>query len=273
MIGWFQARRGDGTPVDEEQNRMREDQGVDELLEAFESEWDRGEPPDVFAFADRSPGEDLPQAVSELIQIDLERRWRDGNPRLRLDLSHYLDVLPNVFGHGDLLELVCWEYRIRNQWGDCVSRTKVVEEHGHLGDDLLSSIERTAQDMSWPLVTVTVNGRTVIEMPLDRDIVAGRQSDSSQEPWSVTTTPLCHQVVFCESRDATLSRKQLAVSLHTPNAVLLRNRSTNRALAVQGLGAIDSRQTLTCNIPVVLHLGASRYLRICKSTGPVHCSE
>lgn len=240
-----------------------------DLLESFEAVWASGKIPDVFAFADRCPRDGFAATVSELIQIDLERRWKTGKPELRIDISKYLEVIPASFSDDEVMELVCWEYRIRNQWGDCISRKQICQNHWHLGGTLLDRLEDTAKLLEWPTVSIVVNGQTILEIRLDRDIEAGRQRAEDQAPWSILTNAFVHRINLSEARDGTLSRRQLALSLCSPDAVLLQNTSSNRAIAIRGHGAIDAGQSLICNLPVFVHLGASRYLRICDSALPL----
>jgi len=249
-------------------NETEDQMEVDELLEAFESRWDDGEMPDVVSFADRCASEDLASVASELIQIDMERRWRTGHAGKPIELSEYLEVLPNVFSSDELLELICSEYRIRNLWGDCISREKVRLKYGDPGENLFARLDSVAEEIPWPLVSIVVSGQTIFGTPLDRDITAGRQSNPTQKPWSVLTNDLTRHIVLCESMDASLSRNQLAISRSAPESVLLRNISTNRAIAVRGCDPIDSGGTLICKLPVFIHLGSTRYLRICSSEEP-----
>ena len=237
----------------------------DELLESFESAWDAGETPDVFRFAERCPRESFGATVAELIQIDLERRWKSANAELKRELSKYLEVLPPGFTNDELLELVCWEYRIRNQWGDCISRKQVWQSHAYLGSSLIDRIDSLSKTMDWPSVAILINGQTILEVELDRDIEAGRQKSMEQMPWSLSSSPFVHRIILSEAGDPTLSRNQLAISRSSPGSVLVQNKSSNRAIALRGQGAIDSGESLVCQLPVFVHLGANRYLRICNS--------
>ena len=234
----------------------------DELLEAFEVAWDAGDIPDIFRFAERCPRQSFSTTVAELIQIDLERRWKADSVELRRGLLKYLEVLPPAFTKDELLELICGEYRIRNQWGDCISRKQVWENYSHVCASLIDRIARVSETMVWPVVSIVINGQTILETRLDRDIEAGRQQSKEQKPWTVSSTQFLHRINLNEACDPTLSRKQLMISLHSPHAVLLQNTSSNRAIAIQGLGAIGSGEELVCNLPVVVHLGESRYLRV-----------
>lgn len=235
---------------------------IDSLLEAFESAWNSVEPPDFFAFVRYCSPTDLPQIASELIQIDLERRWRSGNPELHRTLPFYLQGLAHVFSPDELALMVASEYRIRNQWGDCVTREQMLLAYPDGGQKLADCLEDVSQSIEWPVVSIILDGQTVMETRLDRSLEAGRQRQTDQTPWSVYTTPGLHQLTLSEMRDPTLSRNQLKLSLDSPDSVLICNTSSNRAIAVRGRGAIDSGQTLICPLPVFIHLGASRYLRV-----------
>lgn len=240
----------------------------DELLEAFEAAWGAGSTPDVFQFVERCPRSSFGKIVAELIQIDMERRWRADNLDLRRGLLKYLEVLPPVFTNAELVDLICGEYRIRNQWGDCISRKKVWENDSHVSKSLLERISSVSDTMDWPTVSIVVNGHAVLETRLDREIEAGRQQNMNQAPWSVSSNPFLHRINLSEAGDATISRNQLAISRCSPAEVLLHNISSNRAIAVRGRGAIDFGEKLVCKLPVFVHLGATRYLRISTSAIP-----
>jgi len=235
---------------------------VDELLEDFEGRWDTGDPPDVFAAVSRCPTPELAETAAEIIQIDIERRWRSNSSQLVRTLTHYLEILTDVFDASQLAELMAWEYRIRQQWGDCVSRASFLQSYQHYGIDVLTVIDSAANDIAWPEITVSVNGQNAVRTLFDREITAGRQRSSAERPWSVQTSPLWRHLVLTERHDASLSRQQLRLYRSAPQKVTLENISRNRALSVEGYSPIDAGASLECRIPVAVHLGQQRFLRV-----------
>ncbi len=99
-------------------------------LHQFESEWLSGSPPDLVAFLrDSSSGN--PRYIGELIEIDLEYRWKgfsDLSDSAALDdrgfpryprLEDYAKLLPQALREQVLTpNLVAEEYRVRRRWGD-----------------------------------------------------------------------------------------------------------------------------------------------------------
>lgn len=239
----------------------------DSLLEAFEAAWNSGSKPDVFAYASRCPADELRAVLSELFQIDLERRWKNGNAKHCLTLSQYFDALPSGFSDEELIELVCWEYQMRNQYGDCLPRSDVFQTFPHLGRKLIDRIDEVAERIHWPVLSVVVSQERVCTTKLDRIVSAGRQQSVSELPWTVFTKSDAHHVVLCGMHDASLSRKQFVLSLKSPTTLLVENTSVNRAMAVERqrpktVEVIDAGATRICELPVTIHLGSARHVRI-----------
>lgn len=232
----------------------------DQLLEEFESRWDQTDGPDIVDFVRKSPADDE-ATIAELIQIDLERRWRTDAANA-WDLPTYLARIPLQFSRAALLSMIAWEYEVRSLWGDCPSRKLLCERHPELHPDLLLSLEAAAASISWPRVEVVVDQQIRVSVPLDRRIAAGRQTANDASPWSVRTESDVHQIVLSPASDATLSRSQLQLRLTSPTTVRVRNSSSNRALATHGQGLIAAGTTRLCRIPLSIHLGRNRQLRI-----------
>jgi hypothetical protein len=237
----------------------------DQVLEAFENIWDRGDVPDFSASVDElrincSHGE-LTDAVSDLIQIDMERRWRAKDEGLRLSLQHYLEIFPALRDKDSLVEIICWEYRVRSQWGDCILRHHLCQQYPEFGERLFVRLDEVAAGIVWPKVEFISHGFSPLEVQLDRPVEAGRQRSVDPKPRSVTSTRFAHRIVMCESTDPSLSRQQLRLTLHSADTVLVQNISANRAVEIRDACAVDAGQSLICQFPVYVHFGASRYLR------------
>ncbi len=235
---------------------------LNDLCEDFEDAWNSNHIPDVFEFLKRASEEDFEQAALELIQIDMERRWKKQQPQLPLELSSYLTAISQTLSPNALIELICSEFCIRNTYGDCISRTTILQQYGHLGERLHNELERASANLSFPIVSIMLNGVVASTVNLDRIVVAGRQSHSSQKPWSSVSAPDRHRFILCEASDPSLSRNQLELIRVSPDTIRATNTSSNRALAVRGCPPLDAGQSDTYRLPVFIHLGASRYLRV-----------
>ncbi len=114
-------------------NRPRHDLCVEELIEAFEEIWNRDGEADV---ADFFPVPDHPEfisAVTELLCVDFERRWRRLRPK-RIEV--YLAEFRELLAHPSVLEQLAFEeYRLRAEGDDFASpheyasRFKITTDH------------------------------------------------------------------------------------------------------------------------------------------------
>jgi serine/threonine protein kinase len=109
-----------GNPVSGLQNLARlstdEWQQFQELADRFHEAWRKGVPGDLQPFLP-PPGSALRTVLlHELITIDLEMRWRRGQPQA---LEHYLEKHPELGGADALpAALVFQEYHVRHRFGD-----------------------------------------------------------------------------------------------------------------------------------------------------------
>ncbi|MBL8817764.1 MAG: hypothetical protein JNL58_17190 [Planctomyces sp.] len=233
---------------------------LNDLCEDFEDAWNSSHVPDVFEFLKRASTEDLEQAALELIPIDMERRWK--KQQIPLELSSYLTAFSQALAPDALIELICSEFCIRNTYGDCISRTTILQQYGHLGKRLHDELEKASANLSFPFVSIMLNGVVASSVKLDRVVTAGRQNHLSQKPWSSSSAPDRHRLILCEASDPSLSRNQLEVIRVSPDTIRVKNTSSNRALAVRGCPPLDAGQSDLYRLPVFIHLGASRYLRV-----------
>jgi serine/threonine protein kinase/phage FluMu protein Com len=85
----------------------------EERLEGFEEAWQSGIPPRLEEFL---PAGGDPELLAELVRIDLEYRWRNGERSL---VEVYLARFPTLATGGRLaVELIGEEYYVRRRWGD-----------------------------------------------------------------------------------------------------------------------------------------------------------
>lgn len=96
----------------------RSDSGVcnqvqyDDLLEAFEQAWWRGERPSIEAYL-RGEGPDRTRLLAELLHTDMEFRLKASEPAR---VENYLGRFDEIGKNSELLlELLQWEYRVRRR--------------------------------------------------------------------------------------------------------------------------------------------------------------
>ena len=255
--------------MSEVQTGVEQFDDADEALEAFEDLWDSGVVPDLNFFVSRCPRQEFAATVSELVQIDLERRWKDENHDRRRTVRHYQEHLPDMFDDSTLIELICWEYLIRNRWADCINLHQIYRRHQQLGMPLLQRLRETSALILWPILTIVVDDESVVSTPVDRRVKAGRQKIDEPSPWTLRSTAVEHRVVLCENSDPSLSRNQLSISMRTPGSVLVHNTSKRRALAIRDEDPLDVGQQRECALPLFIHLGEMRYLNVSTAGGSV----
>lgn len=124
----------------------------EERIAAFESAWRAGSRPKIRAFLPDAG--DVQNAAArlelslELIQIDLEFRWRKGKrrgPLLEWYLKHFpelgtLDAIPPA--------LVAQEYRVRKRWGDGPSHSEYVARFPRGGLALIDALAGVDVDLA-----------------------------------------------------------------------------------------------------------------------------
>jgi len=249
---------------------------ANELVETFAALWDADAAsdtdsiPDIAVFIKRCPADDaFSTTVIRLIETDIERRWKYPQPIPRMTVFEYLAMLPITFSKKARVQLVSTEYKVRNRWGDCILLNDLYERYKELGPPLVQSLQKIASEIAWPKATVVVDSETQLEARLDRRLTAGRQRSRDAVPWDVVTTADEHHFVLCESDDTSISRRQLEAALVAPNSVRLKNSSSSRTLAIRDQSPLESGKHRDFSLPVFVHLGGTRYLKIDEPEKPV----
>lgn len=235
---------------------------ADAIFEAFESRWDAGGCPEIRSFLSMYSGPDVHAVARELVQIDMERRWRSPAPIRKPELPEYLDQLGFVLAPAAMIELVGWEFFVRNTWGDCVPRNAILLRHPELEPELADTIDAVSRQVAWPIVEVTRDSRLILSTIVDRPLEIGRQSDADLRPWTIQTSNVRHRLVLCPAGEPSLSRNQLEISLSAPGIARLQNMSSRRALALSGQDVIDAGCFAIVAIPVRIHLGGTLLLNL-----------
>jgi hypothetical protein len=112
---------------------------LDELAGSLERAWRTGPEPNLDEFL-RAEDVDRHQLLLELVRVDLEQRLRKcGQIRVEAYLSRYpeLAVTP-----ADVVDLLCWEYRVRQTLGQRVD----IEEYRERFPDHFAALRRRLRE-------------------------------------------------------------------------------------------------------------------------------
>ncbi len=95
---------------------------IDQVADQFDSAWQCEPRPDIASFLGRAEGEGRRALLGELVKIDLEYRWKSGQPR---DLEAYLADFPDLAGPDGTLsnELVLYAWKLRREFGSATAST------------------------------------------------------------------------------------------------------------------------------------------------------
>lgn len=89
---------------------------LEELASRLEEAWKKGGPVDLTAFLPQADNPLRRPALQELVKVDMECRWRRGQPVV---LDYYLDKFPELGRARDLpVKLIFEEFRVRKLFGD-----------------------------------------------------------------------------------------------------------------------------------------------------------
>ena len=211
--------------------------------------------PDLFQIICRLPPDTKENDIAEMVITDLCRRWAHVDPQLRLGLADYDSRLPMQLSHESRARILCWEFAVRNQYGDCISREQISKRYPDLEKDFLAHVAAEIDEVvDWPSVQI-LNKETVIQdVQLDRPITAGRQADSQQRPWTVQTDDYTHHLVLCDQMNPALSRRQLTIRMESPGTVQIQNTSSARAIAIRGKQPLDAGESAVFELKRVLNI-------------------
>lgn len=234
------------------------------VLDQFEAAWSSGAAPDLREFVDRCLKDGRRSSVQELCMIDLERRWRASDHTVpRNCVEQYLTLEQMNLDDSALLDLICWEYEVRNRWGDCPGRGEILVRFPQLRTRLEPALKTVAEKIAWPVVTITENTQVLAQRALDGPAEIGRQREAEPQPVSIVTQADGFRCIVAAVGNASISRSQLQIRLVALEQVQLRNCSSNRALAISGAEPLDAGMTRTLFLPVQIHLWDGYFLRIC----------
>lgn len=232
-------------------------------LDQFELAWSSGEVPDLQAYVATliSLGEE--SAISEVCQIDMEHRWRSADSAVRkFFASDYLSALQHVMQVNEVIELICWEYHVRNHWGDFPSVRVLLDEWSQYRPALDAAIQQTAASIARPIVMISGTHTPQEPFGLDGVLEVGRQHADEPPPFERVMTPDGCRLIVTANSDASISRRQLVMRRDSKSSVLVKNTSRNRAMAVIGLCILDAGESASCPMPARIHLGGKLILGI-----------
>lgn len=201
-----------------------------QLLDRFDRAWRSGTPPRMEEYLAllapaRWPSAACRDFLEELVRVDLEYRWRGraspGAPMLRpatkapedrLLLEDYARRYPQLGRPEQLsLELVAWEYRVRQRWGDRPQHPEYLRRFPHLGQRLVETLAHIDAELAVefdPTGNKMSPGNNGL---LDPAIIAAVQSKPpvSQPHLSPSTLPSVDTLVDTMRRGQVLSAAQL----------------------------------------------------------------
>ena len=241
---------------------------IDDLLDEFESSWASGDSePDVRSVLRRVEGSEKKELACELIEIDIERRWK-GSTTKRMTIHDYLRELPYLdLLDGELVSLMKTEFLVRNLWGDCPQPSMIGPVDCSLQATLTRELLQARNQLPWPRLRFMVQGIVMIELPLDRPTTIGRQAVGDPSPVVLLQEEESQRVIIAPSADPSISRAQLHLDLPGLSRLRLKNRSRNRSLAIQARQALVPGQTVEYGMPIVIPICDKRTLVVSK------CSE
>ena len=101
---------------------------INEVIEAYESSREQGKRPRLHELLPREDHESYSQIACELIRVDMEYSWNEGQ---RKRLCDFQEALPKVFADPDLSKQIAFEeYRLRIQAGEQVIPRDYAKKYG-----------------------------------------------------------------------------------------------------------------------------------------------
>lgn len=232
-------------------------------LDQFETAWASGEVPELQAYTALLAQLGEESAISELCQIDMEHRWKSTHSTVRRHLARDYLVHSNLTMRvSDAIELICWEYHVRNHWGDYPSFRVLLEEWSQYRPALDAAIQQTADSIVRPTVMISGTQTPQESFVLDGVLEVGRQNTNEPAPFARVMTPDGGRLIVAANTDASISRTQLAIRRDSKSSVLVKNTSRNRALAVIGQCILDAGESASCPMPARIHLREKLILSI-----------
>lgn len=144
----------------DEQNRLPQSEELESLFEEFESAWVKTPYPDIRSYLDEHSTQGSTEfrttILVELIQIDLERRWKtdaevpvDSPLPAQPKITDYTAAFPEIGSVDDVpVELLAFEFRVRQLWGDSPEISEFVAQFPNRGDALQSACEKGSSNLS-----------------------------------------------------------------------------------------------------------------------------
>jgi tetratricopeptide (TPR) repeat protein len=144
----------------------------EEILIRFESEWRVSEYPDVSTFAE-SCSDERTVLLLELIQVDMEFRWKRGT---RTPVEHYLDRFPQLQTTELTQQLITAELQLRVRFKQDVDLADFLQRFPDHGTFVQSGLERTHAETAIREASIAepvVSGSRIGRYVVDREIGSG----------------------------------------------------------------------------------------------------
>lgn len=122
---------------------------LEPLVAPFDKAWQNGGAPRIEDHLPQAGDLRRAAALTELIKIDLERRWRNPRESSRPRLEEYAARFPELGGGAGLsLELIAEEYWVRCLWGDKPSAGEYLARFAQHGVKLRERLARVDQEVA-----------------------------------------------------------------------------------------------------------------------------
>jgi hypothetical protein len=222
------------------------------ILDDFESAWSEQAAPDLSSYVTRLVASGQRQLLSELCQIDLERRWKATACVSRWTASKYKDALGPLLDRESLCQLLRWEFYVRNCWGDFPSRLDFVAQWGDVADDLGPLLAEMS--IPRPVVRCLHNGQVVSTVLLEGRLEIGRQKTAEAASFGVV--PACDgaRMIVAPIDNTCLSRRAISIRQSSRHAVTIENHGSNAPLATDRSESVERGSSITVLMPVKLRL-------------------
>ena len=232
-------------------------------LDLFEAAWSEGNVPDVVHYAKFLLKADEESLLSELCQIDLERRWRSSDASVRRWHAQDYQSLSEVhLCESQTIDLIRWEFHVRNRWGDFPRAEALLTAWPQYVTALEIVLREASQQLTRPSVSFSGEFSSFGPMRLEGVLEVGRQRPGELPPFAAIPTADGTRLIVAPMTDASISRQQLSIRQKSEDTVEIANPSRSRAIAVARQGAIDAGESMICRMPVNVHLKASTFLCI-----------
>ena len=251
---------------------------IDEFCERFERAWQEGSvPPDLqssiieFPLADPGSRSNL---LLEMVQIDLERRWR--YPEKARDSYVAIDDSSTLLVRGTLadspvaeeylgilgihpktcpwlIDLLEAEFEIRHQWGDCPVMDHYLArfpEHAGTIKERLGSIDLPPR----PRLQIRKTGadELAVDIPINRPVTLGRQRSGEPGPYATVNTDDGCRVIVVEADEKRVSRDEIRIEVRPRSHLRLTNTRQRGSIELVHRDKLSAGESIDITPPIAI---------------------